>query len=238
MLSRQLFADATDFANSDKVVSFLSGAAGIPLTSTTVGAKEALDVNVANQISVSVDGIYDGVNNLSPDSVGFIGHTRGAAPAIADQVFRSTGGAASADDVTAANVHGLDVNSFGMLFDGTAWDRARGTSGAANVHLASQASGFLIATKSSYASAAAKAVAVGATAAQLDATPLSGRTSIQVQNLSNKKLAIGFSNAVTLASGILVPPGGYFEKDIGAGVTVYAIGEVAGQDVRVGEYAA
>jgi hypothetical protein len=238
MLSRQLFADAADFDNSDKVFSFLRSAGGETITSTTVGGKEALDVYVANDIDVSVEGVYDVGTNPTPDNVGLIAHSRAATPGASDQLFRSTGGAATADDVTAANVHGLDVNAFGMVFDGTAWDRLRGTAGAVNTHLSSQASGFKVDTKSSYATASAKSVTVGATAAQLDGTPLTGRTSVQVQNVSNKKIWIGFSNAVTSADGILVPPGGYFEKDLGSAVTIFAIGEQAGQDVRVGEYAA
>jgi hypothetical protein len=238
MLSRQLFADASDFTNSDKVFSFLRSAGGQTITSTTVGGKEALDVNVANDISVAVDGVYDGVSNLTPDNVGLIAHSRAATPGAAEQLFRSTGGAASADDVVAANVHGLDVNSFGMLFDGTTWDRARGTAGAANSHLFSQEAGFKVDTKKSFAAAQVAAVTVGATASQLDGTPLAGRGKVTVQNLSNKKIWIGFDNTVDDESGILIHPQGFFQEGLDDGVTIYAIGEQAGQDVRFAEYAA
>jgi hypothetical protein len=85
-------------------------------------------------IDVQVDGVYDVVNNTNPDNVGLISHVRGATPADADQTFRSTGATATSDDVTAANVHGMDVNSFGMVFDGTAWDRLRGTGGAVHIN--------------------------------------------------------------------------------------------------------
>lgn len=238
MISRQLFADAADFDNSDKVFSFLRSAGGQTITSTTVGAKEALDVSVANDIDVSVKGVYDVVDNALPDNVGLIAHLRGAAPDETDQSFRSTGGAASGDNVVAADVHGLDVNGFGMLFDGTAWDRARGTAGAAHSHLFSQEAGFKVDTKSTYASAKVGTEAVGTTAVQLAATPLTGRSKILVQNKSNKKVWIGFTNAVTSANGLEVGPQGFFEETIGAGVTVYAIGEQAAQDVRVAEYAA
>lgn len=241
MLSRQLFADASDFTNSDKVFSFLRSAGGQTITSTTLSGKEALDVNVANAIDVAVDGVYDGVNNLTPDNIGLIAHERAAAPGAAEQLFRSTGGAASSDAVVAANVHGLDVNSFGMLYNGATWDRAQGTSGAAHMHLFSQESGFKVDTKLSYATAQVGAETVGATAVQLDGTPLTGRTSVQVQNVSNKKIWIGFSNAVTTSGatqGILVPVGGYFEKDLSEGVDIYAIGEQAGQQVILAEYAA
>jgi len=237
-LSRQLFADAADFTNSDKVFSFLRSAGGQTITSTTVGGKEALDVNVANALTVDLDGVYDVSTNPTPDNVGLIAHSRAATPGDAEQLFRSTGGAASSDAVVAANVHGLDVNSFAMLFNGTTWDRAKGTSGAAHSHLFSQEAGFKVDVKNSFATAQVAAATVGATAVQLDASPLAGRTSVQIQNTSTKRLWIGFSNAVTSSSGILVPVGGFYEKDLDDGVTIYAIGEQAGQDVRFAQYAA
>lgn len=237
-LSRQLFADAADFTNSDKVFSFLRSAGGQTITSTTISGKEALDVNIANQLSIDIDGVYDVGTNPTPDNVGLIAHSRAATPGDAEQLFRSTGGAASSDAVVAANVHGLDVNAFGMLFNGTTWDRAKGTSGAAHSHLFSQEAGFKVDVKKSYSAAQSAAKTVGATASQLDATPLSGRNKVAVQNLSNKRIWIGFSNAVTAADGILVHPQGFYEEILDDGVTVYAIGEQAGQDVRLAEYAA
>ncbi len=241
MLSRQLFADVADLANSDKVISFLRSASGANITSTTIGGIEALDVNVANAIDVELNGVYDVGTNPSPDNVGLIAHSRAASPGAAEQLFRSTGGAASSDAVVAANVHGLDVNSFGMLFNGTTWDRAQGTSGAAHMHLFSQEAGFKVDTKLSYGSAQVAGVTVGATAAQIDATPLAGRTSVQIQNASNKKIWVGFTSSVTSSGatqGILVPVGGYYEKDLSDGIDIYCIGEQAGQQVILAEYAA
>ena len=84
-------------------------------------------------VDVDLDGVYNGVSNLTPDSAGLIGHTRAASPAISDQIERMTVGAASGDGIVAANVHGLDVNSFGMIFNGTTWDRMKGTNGVLDV---------------------------------------------------------------------------------------------------------
>jgi hypothetical protein len=83
----------------------------------------ALNVNAA----VDLDGVYDVGTNPNPDSTGSIFHSRAAAPDITNQIFRATGGAANADNVTPANVHGLDVNSFLMGYDATGanWDRAQ-----------------------------------------------------------------------------------------------------------------
>lgn len=128
----KLIYDSTTPSDGDSVAAFLRVAAGA-LTST--GAAGALDVNVTNALAIAVDldGDYDGTTNLTPDSVGTLVHDRAAAPAVADQNKRTTGGAASSDAVVAANVHGADANAFGMIFNGTTWDRMRGTSGSLNV---------------------------------------------------------------------------------------------------------
>lgn len=147
--------DVANISESDNIGAFVRSASGDLIDSQTIAASEwlqvaaalhagdgtaitqtggALDVNITNSLSVSLDGVYDGVSNLNPDNVGMIAHVRAASPGDAQQTFRSTGGAASADDVTAADVQGLDVNSFGMVFDGTAWDRLRGTSGAVHIN--------------------------------------------------------------------------------------------------------
>lgn len=128
MLSKdKLIYDATTPAQGDSVAAFLH--ATLALTSTTVGAKEGLDVNILNAITVDLDGVYDVGDNPLPDSTGIIGNTRAAAPDETGQVERVTVGAANADNVVAANVHGLDVNGFLMGYDGTTWDRLLATGG-------------------------------------------------------------------------------------------------------------
>lgn len=122
-----------DVTQGDSVAAFLH--ATLALTSTTIGGIEALDVNIASPLSVTVDldGDYDVSTNPTPDTVGTILRTRGATPGLADQNESLTGAAASSDAVVAANAHGMDSNAFGMIFNGTTWDRMRGTSGALNV---------------------------------------------------------------------------------------------------------
>lgn len=97
----------------------------------------ALDVNIKTSeisIEVDLDGVYSSPDNENPDSSGIIAHVRNASPDESHQTFRSTGGSASSDAVVAANVHGLDVNAFGMLYNGTTWDRVQGTDGAIHIH--------------------------------------------------------------------------------------------------------
>lgn len=120
----KLIYDSTTPADGDSVAAFLRTAAGA-LTST--GAAGALDVNITNALTVNINGDYDVGTNPTPDSVGMIAHDRGAAPDQTAQNIRPTGGAASSDNVVAANVFGLDVNSFLMGYDGTTWDRLTST---------------------------------------------------------------------------------------------------------------
>jgi len=146
--------DVANASESDNIGAFVRGSGGAVIESQVIAGSDwlqvvaalhdgagnaisstggALNVNVTSAIAVALDGVYSG-GNTDPDNAGLIAHVRAAAPGDPEQTFRSTGGAASADDVVAANVHGLDVNSFGMLYDGTNWDRMRGTSGAIHIN--------------------------------------------------------------------------------------------------------
>lgn len=113
-------------ACADNIGAYLRASDGTLLTHTDLGGKKALDVNIANTTPLSVDAIIDGIysgGNTDPDNMGLISHVRGAAPADTDQTFRSTGATATSDGVVAANIHGIDVNSFLMGYNGTTWDR-------------------------------------------------------------------------------------------------------------------
>lgn len=134
----KLVADTTVNSDFDSVVSYLRDGSGVALTSTLNGAKQSLDVNVTSPIAVDLNGIYNVTTNAIPDNVGLITHARSATPGAADQSFRSTGGSASADAIVAANVQGMDMNAFGMVYNGTTWDRMKGTAGAVNVNISTQ----------------------------------------------------------------------------------------------------
>jgi hypothetical protein len=98
---------------------------GNPITSTN----GALDVNLKSPLVIDsqLEGVYSG-GNTNPDNVGIIAHTRGASQGDAQQVERTTAAAPSADNIAAADVKGLDVNAFGMVWDGSNWDRMPGNS--------------------------------------------------------------------------------------------------------------
>lgn len=136
----KLIYDGTTTADGDSVAAFLHASGG-KLTSTNVSGKEALDVNMVNEIAVAIDGIYAGTTNENPDNVGLIGHTRAATPGDADQVERTTVGAPTASGLVAANIHALDTNGFLHGFNGTTWDRLLSASGSLQVKLMAADSG-------------------------------------------------------------------------------------------------
>lgn len=71
------------------------------------------------------DGFYVVATNAIPASTGLIFHSVAAAPAITDQVIRTTAGKNDADGLVAANVWGIDTRSLAYGFNGATWDRLR-----------------------------------------------------------------------------------------------------------------
>lgn len=124
----QLFINGADaaFHSHLDVYSATADGEGNPITSTG----SALDVNIKSSdidIQVDIDGIYNVTTNPTPDNVGIIGSSRNA-PGLANQTLQFTGAGVGSDDVAPTNIVAQDVNSFGMLWDGSAWDRAPGNS--------------------------------------------------------------------------------------------------------------
>lgn len=177
-----------------------------------------LDVNIISPvvIDVDLDGVYSG-GNTDPDNVGVIVHARAATPGDTDQTFRTTGGIANADAVVAANVHGADVNSYNMVYNGSTWDRLTGTNGAMNVSDAALANSTLIATP--------KAL-LASTATDVISSPLPNRKYLWLYNNHNREMYIG-GTGVTVATGLPLPVGSLLEMRAGAAVVVRAISEAA-----------
>lgn len=78
------------------------------------------------------------------------------------------------------------------------------------------------------------AVSVDTTAGgvALFASPLAGRKKVEVQNLGNKAIFVGFGT-VTAANGIRVAAGGTYTTSLGADLALKAIAESGSQDTRV-----
>ena len=269
----RLIFNATDLAESDQVAAHLY-AGSTALSTTHVGSKDGLDVNIINPIAVDLNGIYDVSANPTPDNVGVIAHTRNATPGAAQQVERTTAAAPTADGVVAANVHALDVNSFLMGFNGTTFDRLASVSSALKVYLdgvngslnvnatlsdlladdAVDAGGSLkVGSKVQPVTLTAVSAAgdradlasdkyrrvhindscniaakpfspvVTNTATQFAVTAQVGRKRLIIQNLSDKDIFLGVSNALTTANGLRIAKGATFDENWGEGLPIWLI---------------
>lgn len=223
-LERLIF-QPSDLASSPTIGSYLIDGAGNLLTSTLVSGKQALDVNIASPIPLSVDlnGIYNVGTNPTPDNAGMILFTRGAT-GVAGQVELPTAAAPSSDAVVSADVKGQDVNSFLMGYNGATWDRLKSVSGKLQV------------SEVPSASILSSSLTVGLTAVALPASPLAGRSRLQIQNSGNKSIFIGASG-VAVGTGLEIAPGATESLECTDGVIVYGISGTAGQNVRVLELA-
>lgn len=201
------------------------------VTTTTVGPDTGLDVNILNDISVSLNGVYDVGTNPTPDNAGLIAHTRAATPGAANQTLRSTGASPSADNVDPANVYALDTNAFGFAWDGSAWDRLTSTSGNLNVNVASSATLTVSDAALANTAVSAAAASITTTAASVATSALSNRKYLFVQNLGNRSIYVG-PTGVTTATGLRLSPGSVLEARIGAAVTLFGITDSGTQDVR------
>jgi len=203
---------------------------GTPITQTG----GSLNVNLTNTLPVDVDGIYSG-GNTNPDNVGVIAHTRGATPVDADQIERTTAALANADNVVAANVHGLDVNSFGMIYDtaGGNWDRMTGTGGNLNVNITNTAA--VTVTDAALANISLVSNTETGAAATISkdvvAAPLVDRKYLWIYNNDNQKIWIG-GTGVTVADGFPISPGSYMELRAGSAVDVEFVSSKASHLIR------
>ena len=74
---------------------------------------------------------------------------------------------------------------------------------------------------------------------ELVSTPLSGRLSILIQNLSSNDIYVKEATGVSTANGMLIAKKNVYEADLDDGANIFAIGDAgATNDVRVVEYAA
>lgn len=92
----RLVFDPANASEGDKLGAYLYGADGTLITHTTVSGKEALDVNVANDISVDIDAATDSIESWTHDGTGnAITSTAGAL----DVNFTNTSIAVTATDL-------------------------------------------------------------------------------------------------------------------------------------------
>lgn len=242
--------DANSLAASDTIGSHTLDGAGTAITSTLVSGKQGLDVNVISEINVDLNGIYDGTTNPTPDNVGIVAYTRASSPGLTGQVQLPTSAAASSDGVVAANAHGLDVNGFGMVYNGTTWDRMTGTSGAVDINIKSQSlgtvavsgtvtanagSGTFTVSDAALANTAVKSTATSVTntAAVILASQLSNRKYLSFQNLGSAAVFVGDSS-VTASTGIRLSNGAMLESlRLGPAISLKAVTAGGTGDLRI-----
>lgn len=261
MLSKdKLVFDESDVDSSDQVGAHILGSADAKVTSTTDGAREALDVNdsLVKAAVESVDAELVLVN-AELDSQTALLTTIDASLDVIEAIDFATettlaGIKAVTDQLTITGGR-LEVLADIRLESDVADDAAdtenpfkmgsRAVDGALTAISASGDKANVVSDmyRRIYVNDApnvgfkVSAEVVGLAAAELVATPLAGRVRIMIQNLGNKDVFIGFSNAVSTANGLRVAAGAFLEMPFGEDLDIWAISTAIGQDVRVVEIA-
>jgi hypothetical protein len=204
------------------VDSTLKDGAGTALTSTLVGGKQGLDVNVIEGINVEVDldAADDSVASHLFDGTGNAISSTGGALHISDAGGSITVDATDLDirDLTAASD---SVQAWAYDGAGTALTSTLvGSDQALDVNIV-QASDEALANTA--IATAANTLASADTAQDVVSSPLANRKYLMVRNQSNKRIFVGASG-VTAANGFPLSPGSVMELRVGAAVDVEFVG--------------
>lgn len=242
-----VYDPSVPLSENDNVGAFLRDGAGNPLTSTLVGGKQALDVNIVNGPD---DAMYaEDAPHTTGDFGMFVLSVR--QDALASSV--------SADGDYAA----FKLNSRGGLWTVPVGDRADDAADNENPVKIGSRSAWGVLTALSTANDRGDLISdkyrrvyindganigilttqvdVPDSATQLVTAGLSGRRVLMVQNLGNREVYLGADATVTAAGatgGLRLAAGGFFTLTLGEDVALWAIGVVAGpQDIRIFEAA-
>lgn len=237
----RLIFDAADIEDSDKIGAYLVGATGLVVTSTTIGGKEAIDVNV---VAGPDDAVY------AEDSAATDGENLVAVAAVRQDTLSSSVG-------TDGDHAWLKLNNRGALWTapvGSVADDAADTENPVKVG-SRAASGALGAVSnndradlisdlyrrvyindSPNIGSACGAVTVGATEVALPTSALAGRRRMMVQNVSNNDVYVG-PTGVSTANGLRLAKGATLSLEIGQSVNLFAVAGTAGNELRVFELA-
>lgn len=235
--------DPADLTESDSVGAFLRSSDGTLLTHTTNGAKEALDVNIAEFTSAGVKIVDSDGDELAIEADGSINVNATFSGPIK---FLNSGSVVT--DVQE------DVAPLPVKLQGTSGD-INITAGDLNVQLDHTGATFdstrigdgtdlLAISSNSEATVVDRAnngiaqsnTTIAATATPIVASALSERKYVEIQNLSGKKVYLG-SSGVTAANGIEIKRGNSWSGKVGPGVVLHAITDSGTSDIRVLELA-
>lgn len=241
----KLVFDATNADESANVGAFLRSADGTLLTHTTIGAVEALDVNIAGSTGL---GVYaEDSAHASEDLGQFIlvvrNDTEGSlvsadgdyAPLQVDALGRLrvaadidvVTGAEKAED--AAHASG-DIGQYVLNVREDVLSVSTSDDGDYQ-SFKSDALGRVWKTEAKQ-SGVYGAVSVGNTATDLVATDLANRTMIVIQNVSNRNVFIGLDASVTATSGLRLSAGSSMNIPAGPGLNWHAITASGTADLR------
>lgn len=187
-------------------------------------------------VEANLDGIYDNPNNLDPDNVGIIAHTRAGSIGDTQQVERTTaGGIGSILSANKGNINALDVNAFLYAENDTSGDlelpKIADADDGLIVHIANE----IIVNDSALANTSiatnVNTLAVADTAEDVVPSPLSNRKYLYIYNNDNRRLFIGQSG-VTSTDGFPLSPKGYIMLRAGASVDIEWVSPKVGHDMR------
>lgn len=219
------------------VDSTLKDGAGTALTSTLVGADQALDVNVVSSIDVSVDLDHTEDSVRLGDGTSFFTSTSENGDLALDVHISNTN-----IEVTQGTspwvISDLDASKDSVdswTHDGTG-NAIGSTAGALNVFIDDSNPVTIndAALANTDIATAANTLAVANTAEDAVASPLTDRKYLFIYNNDNRKMFIGESG-VSAADGFPVSPGSYMELRAGAAIDLEFVSEKAGHAIRTME---
>lgn len=261
----QLILDTAALSESDNVGAYIRAADGTLITKTTVGGKEALDVNVANTVTVTATALDVRALAFATDKVDVTGSTvelGSTSLAALENISATVSGTveigatslAALESITVQNGAGasaVNIQDGGnsITVDATAFDIRALAFATDKV----DASGSVVALDAPTLAALENITAViggGTTAAfsnvsvdntvgGVDLVPsdLANRKKILIQNVSSKAIFVG-NSGVSAATGIKIPAGASAEFEAGQAINLYGITATAGAaDVRIMEIA-
>lgn len=238
-----LIFDPTELLDSDNVGAFLRSSDGTLLTHTSIGGKEALDVNIMNGISVDIDAASDSVQSWVRDGSGnSITSTSGAL----DVHFTNTTIEVSSSDLDirdlshlqdsvkvgdgtnllAVNADGsLNVSSASPLdVQGSDFDIRDLTHASDSIRLgdgtnlsAVTANSDLQVVDRATTAASSGSATIGDTPASLISSPLANRKEVLIQNRANTALEVGPSG---FTNGVIIPAQSSMTLKIGPGIVI------------------
>lgn len=243
----KMFFDTANPDDGANVGAYVRASDGTLITKTTNGAKEALDVNIANTSDPASIGIYAeddahvsgdngqmvlGVRNdagtlmaadgdyipLSINSLGELRASASLSSAIADD-------AADAENPIKMGSHAYDQGS--VLGAVTAGDKANL---AADLYRR-------VFVNDSYFAYKNTAASVTTTNTEFVGTPLAGRKSVEVQNKGTKSVYLNALTGGTTATGMEIPPGSSANFSLGQACDIWLVAASGTQDVRIVEFA-